>query len=376
MRIVFVENIDPFRENTSGIATYLKRLVSYLKMKDIHTTLVGSGTPPSGSDPASMKIPVDRYIRVTAERRGHPRYIAGLLRCVRSIDLEPDAILHGQRPDVLFPFILAGKNQKMVCSLHGAHCKVVYRKKGKFKGWVYERLEALAIRHSQLLVPVDDGTREYYIQRYPHCKDKIVTIPIGVNFKDFHPMDKDVARRSFGFNPGEKIILYAGRLEMEKNVRLIINAFRRVKEKVPGVKLVVAGSGRREEYLHTYVRNPEITGVVFLGTIDHLAMPRLLNCADVFALPSTHEGSPTVVKEALACNIPVVSTDVGDVKSVIYSLEGCCIARPETDDFARCLLETLNRKTTPDYRPHLSAFSNDTLFNRTVELYRQLISEE
>ena len=69
-------------------------------------------------------------------------------------------------------------------------------------------------------------------------------------------------------------------------------------------------------------------------------MPRRLNAGDVLLLTSRHEGSPTVVKEALACNVPVVSVDVGDVRQQIEGIDGCYLAAPMSDDLAaklRCV---------------------------------------
>ncbi len=73
------------------------------------------------------------------------------------------------------------------------------------------------------------------------------------------------------------------------------------------------------------------------SNVPHSEMPLYLNAADVLLLTSRHEGSPTIVKEALACNLPVVSTDVGDVRERIASIDGCSVCdndEPETIAFA------------------------------------------
>jgi teichuronic acid biosynthesis glycosyltransferase TuaC len=68
--------------------------------------------------------------------------------------------------------------------------------------------------------------------------------------------------------------------------------------------------------------------------VPHEEVPIWLNASNVVLLTSLHEGSPNVVKEALACNIPVVSVDVGDVRERIQGIEGCYLAAPEPGDLA------------------------------------------
>ncbi len=71
-----------------------------------------------------------------------------------------------------------------------------------------------------------------------------------------------------------------------------------------------------------------------LRGVPHEEVPTWLNASDVVLLTSLHEGSPNIVKEALACNIPVVSVDVGDVRERIQGIEGCYLAVPEPRDLA------------------------------------------
>ena len=66
---------------------------------------------------------------------------------------------------------------------------------------------------------------------------------------------------------------------------------------------------------------------------DHV--PIWLNASDVVLLTSLHEGSPTIIKEALACNRPVVSVDVGDVRERIRGVDGCFLARPDPTTWPR-----------------------------------------
>jgi glycosyltransferase involved in cell wall biosynthesis len=72
----------------------------------------------------------------------------------------------------------------------------------------------------------------------------------------------------------------------------------------------------------------------YLRGVPHEEVPIWLNASDVVLLTSFHEGSPNVIKEALACNVPVVSVDVGDVRERISGIQGCYIALPEPVDLS------------------------------------------
>lgn len=367
MHIVFVENIDPFRDITGGIGTYLKNLAGFLGEKDVETSLIGA----SGGN-EDLKIPVKRFIDISDRRLSHPGFIRKLFFRVRRMTFDDGVIFHGQRPDVLVPLLLFKREYKYICTLHGIHSRAVYHKKGKIRGFIYELLERYTFRKAHLLIAVNEGTRDYYIDKYPDCKDKIVTVPIGVDWNVFKPKDKRTVRNHFGFLPLDKIILFVGRLEKEKNLSFLIDVFSVVRKKIRGCKLVIAGTGRQENELKTYAKNKGPDNIVFLGNVPNDRVPELLNCADVFAMCSLFEGSPTVIKEALSCNVPVVSTDAGDIKQVIGNINGCFIAKPEVADFSAKLMAILEQDKHYDLREQVSEYKNETVFARTLELYNQL----
>jgi hypothetical protein len=82
-------------------------------------------------------------------------------------------------------------------------------------------------------------------------------------------------------------------------------------------------------------------------------VPLWLNASDALLLTSAHEGSPTIVKEALACGVPVVSVRVGDVEERIGCLDGCRLAEPDASALAEKLLLVRERKNRLDARGQL-----------------------
>jgi glycosyltransferase involved in cell wall biosynthesis len=101
-------------------------------------------------------------------------------------------------------------------------------------------------------------------------------------------------------------------------------------------------------------------------------VPLWLNGSDALLLTSVHEGSPTVVKEALACGLPVVSVDVGDVAERIQGIVGCHLARPEPADLAAKLLRVRQHSRRIDCRERLGEISTASIARRLRALYEDL----
>jgi glycosyltransferase involved in cell wall biosynthesis len=94
-----------------------------------------------------------------------------------------------------------------------------------------------------------------------------------------------------------------------------------------------------------------------------------LNAASAVLLTSSHEGSPTAVKEALACNVPVVSVDVGDVRERITGIEGCFITDAVVGDIAAKLDRALGRRERIEARGRVEEFSLEQVAAKLLEIY-------
>ena len=139
-------------------------------------------------------------------------------------------------------------------------------------------------------------------------------IPCGVNMEDCHIIDQAAARQQLGFEDDVKYILFGGGFDnLRKNYAILREAVERI-EQAPLVKV---DGGER------------------CGNIVCLEMKGLsraecvlrMNACDLFALPSHSEGSPQALKEAMACNCPIVATDISDVRHQLGDLPGHYIFR-------------------------------------------------
>lgn len=140
-------------------------------------------------------------------------------------------------------------------------------------------------------------------------KKKFDIIPFGINLDQIRPLDKTEARLRLGFDPEARIVLFASSFNrIEKNYSLASQAIKLVDTKI--LVLELGKSFSREE------------------------INLIFNSADIFLMTSFHEGSPQVIKEAMACNLPIVTTDVGDVRQIVEKTAGCYITSYTPEDVA------------------------------------------
>jgi teichuronic acid biosynthesis glycosyltransferase TuaC len=173
-------------------------------------------------------------------------------------------------------------------------------------------------------------------------------IPAGVDLDVFRPRPREDARRRLGLPTSRKIVLFVGERRPEKRLELIEAAVARLAADDGDVRLMTV-CGKPQEEVAWY-----------------------LNAADVLALASRNEGSPGAVKEAMACNVPVVSTDVGDVREVIAGTDGCFLASPDVDDFARRLNDALAHGGPTEGRRAVERLAWPAVTRRLVGVYESV----
>lgn len=150
---------------------------------------------------------------------------------------------------------------------------------------------------------------------------KIEVIYEGVDHEFFYPNPGDYIKNTFNLNEKDKIILYIGSEQPRKNIPTLIEAFYKLKKKMPDIKLIKVGPpgwvGVREKLL----RQIELLGlqkdVLFAGEYANNELPKFYNSADLFVFPSFSEGFGAPPLEALACGLPVITTDKTSLPEVV-----------------------------------------------------------
>jgi glycosyltransferase involved in cell wall biosynthesis len=306
-QIVLIADSDPRKKVIGGIGIYALNLSKYLDSNGYEIIFIGKKQ--EGELITTFKHL--RFIEATKKDKStNIEFLVGIFNISKTLKLSESAVIHSQRPDWLIPFALF-KNKKII-TMHGSHRKNVFLKKGFIFGSIYSILEKKGLMAADKIISVSDDTTTYYTKIYgKKIGDKIVTIPVGIDTSRFIGLDKSKARKKYGFDMKDKVVLNVGRLEKEKNLKPLIAACSKI-----DAKLFIVGNGREEQELKDYAAKIKCKAR-FIDFVSNEDIPEIMACGDVFGLTSLYEGLPTAIIEAMACGVPVVSYDVGDVKKVV-----------------------------------------------------------
>lgn len=184
--------------------------------------------------------------------------------------------------------------------------------------------------------------------------DKALIIPNGVDTKRFKPFPKKKARIYLNYPEDKKIILFISSVNRpEKNLELANKA----------IKLV---NNNKIEFKHVY-------------NVPNSEMPYYFSAADTLLLTSKWEGSPNVIKEAMACNTPIVATDVGDLRSLFGDEAGHFIAGFSPEDIADKIKLALDFAkdtgcTKGSNRIIERSLDSITVAKKIVEVYKEVVN--
>lgn len=177
-------------------------------------------------------------------------------------------------------------------------------------------------------------------------------IPHGVDLEKFHPIDREQAIKHTDWNENEVNVLFPYSSSREEK----------------NVDLARAVATAVDERLDDTVSFNVISGV------PHEEMPAYMNAADVMLLTSDHEGFPNTVKEAMACNLPIVSRDVGDFKDRMRPVEHTyvCNSFEELVDRTEAVLRVNERSNG---RRHIRDLGKERMGEQLLDVYDTVISE-
>lgn len=234
--------------------------------------------------------------------------------------------------------------QKIIGQHHGGSWPVKHLKESKKKRYFFpffllaQIWEDLVLKNIKIFYALSEEEINYLKKRAPKSQIRFQTM--GIEDYYFQSMDKKTARKKLGWPLNKKIVLYLGRIIPVKGIKYAIDAMEELKD----AELKVIGWGENQEY-EDYAKSKNLKNVKFLGPIFYQDKLPYLSASDVFILPSSKEGAPVTVMEAMARNLPSVVTDIGGTRLMIFDNEnGIIVRQKSSEDIVKTVREVLKWK--------------------------------
>ncbi len=216
-----------------------------------------------------------------------------------------------------------------------------------------KRITRLAVKKYDLVISVSNRMNLDFHHNFP--KIQSIALPSPIDLNRFVPVEKGKARLLLGFpNNKEKWILFtAGNLnDPIKRYSLARKAVDLANAKLGNIRMQVA------------------TG------LPYSEMPLFVAACDLILCTSDNEGWPNSIKEALACNLPFISTDISDLQNIADKESTCRICPPDAAVLAENICDVLSTPRTENLRRHVIEMDVRTIGERLLDLYKDLVSRK
>ena len=237
----------------------------------------------------------------------------------------------------------------MVVTFHGSDLQGFIGSSGRYTmaGAALRLLSQYVARCATEVIVVSEHLTKYLPSRLSSH-----IIPCGVDLDLFHPMPQTAARSQLRLPVDKCLVLFAAN---------------------PGNPIKRYHLAQQATSL---LRTQFDVDLITISRVPHKLVPLYMNACDALLVTSKHEGSPTVVKEALACNLPVVSVDVGDVHQRIGGVQGCVLCTDDSPEIiAKGLAQVLQVRNRIRGRDAVADLDEQIVTDRIIEVYRSALVE-
>ncbi len=257
------------------------------------------------------------------------------------------SVIHAQYGSVtaLFAALAAGRSIPLVITYRGSDLNPLPTDRS-LRAWVARLASQLAGECASRIICVSEALAE----QLWWAKERAEVLPTGVDTDEFCPGSREEARQRLGWPEAQKIVLFV---------------------------LGSGGANKRRDLADAAIvelqrRMPEVMLRIAEGQVSPSQMPDWMRAADCLLLTSDREGSPTVIQEALATNLPIVSVDVGDVAERLQGVRSTAVVERDPEKIAAALEEMIETPRRTDGRKKIDEFSSSMIAAQLAELYRRL----
>lgn len=366
-------------------ATFLTRFLS----DEFETILVG-GYPEEG-EADSLHILKEYGVEpmLIEELKRQPNFRSDRIAYKKLKDIivefQPDIVhTHAAKAGAL------GRKAAHACNVpvivHTFHGHVLHSYFGKVKSKLFQFIERNLAKKSTRIIAISELQKKELSETFSICKnEKISVVPLGFDLLKFHEnaeKNRVTTRNQFGIQDDEIAVAIIGRLAPIKDHAFFIDVIAEIQQQTTKkVKVFIVGDGEERESIEKRLKQIESSdrfSVVMTSWIRDIATfnPGM----DVICLTSKNEGTPVSLIEAQACNVPVISTDVGGVKDIVLQNEtGFIVTKDAKLEYTEKLLELIENDSL---RKSMSVkgwefvkerFHYSTLVKNIESLYKELL---
>ncbi|TYS59954.1 glycosyltransferase family 4 protein [Sutcliffiella horikoshii] len=291
---------------------------------------------PQGYEWNGIKIHRPRFVAIPGQLKWaqpHKRFAKAIQRYIEDQGIKFDIIhAHFAMPSGGAAAILSNTYKKpYVLTLHGSDVNV-------YPQYSNSAMNAFkfAVKNAGTVTAVS-GALADKTQKLTGVKPEV--LPIGVNMERFSGTDiseeeKISLRKHLNLPEDKKLLLFVGRIMNEKGIREMVSAIEQLDDRF---RLVLVGDGPLKSELEGKEK------IILTGQVANERVKDYLRAADIFLLPSYREGMPTVIIEALALKVPVLSSNVGGIPELFGEHKGLLIEPKSSEQIVNGVLEYTNK---------------------------------
>ncbi|MFN5218626.1 MAG: N-acetyl-alpha-D-glucosaminyl L-malate synthase BshA [Sphingomonadales bacterium] len=263
-----------------------------------------------------------------------------------------------------------GRNIPVITTLHGTDITLVGREA------TFEPVVSWSINQSDAVTAVSQSLKNDTLEHF-HIKREIDVVPNFIDFTRFNKQPKEHFKKAIAPN-GEKILVHTSNFRKVKRVEDVIAVFCLVNQRIPS-RLLMIGDGPERSHIEKMSRDMQChNSITFLGKQE--AVEEILSVCDLFILPSETESFGLAALEAMACEVPVISSNAGGIPEVnVHGVTGYLSNVGDVADMANNAIKMLeNEEVLKTFKRNAlqraREFDLDKIMNDYLEIYKRCIA--
>ena len=256
-----------------------------------------------------------------------------------------------------------GINIPVITTLHGTDITLVGQDPS------YEPVVTFSINQSDSVTAVSDSLKQDTYKHFAVTKD-IHVVPNFIDLERFNKQSKEHFRKAI-CPDNEKLIVHTSNFRKVKRVEDVLSVFKRVNEIVK-CKLLLVGDGPERTIMENLCRESgDCSDVRFLGKLD--AVEEVLSVSDLFIMPSEKESFGLAALEAMACEVPVISSDAGGIPELnVDGQSGFVCKIGDVDDMTKKALHILKDENLPTFKKGALDRAKDFDIHKILPMYEEI----